>query len=157
MVFFFCELTKVWSQFFSSSEATFDHNKISKLNNKLQLKHHFLSEERKFLGRVKYAGLLNNSKFSTFMVPIIQFDFPTNCRRNIDFNFLLGVIIVPLNFENKTWAKFYGEDKLHRGRGSWKLQIHLIKFNMRISLWCRTRELGSTMRPSMVACVTMGL
>lgn len=99
---FFLRTNKSMIADFSSSEATFDHNKISKLNNKLQLKHHFLSEERKFLGRAKYAVLLNNSKFSTFTVPIIQFDFPTNCRRNIDFNFLLGVIIVPLNFENKT-------------------------------------------------------
>ena len=140
MFFFFCELTKVWSQFFSSWEATFDHNKISKLNNKLQLKHHFLSEERKFLGRAKYAGLLNNSKFSTFTVPIIQFDFPTNCCRNIDFNFLLGVIIVPLNFENKTWAKFYGEDKLHRGaaescRFIWSNLICVFSYGVELENW----------------------
>lgn len=139
-MFFFCELTKVWSQFFSSSEATFDHNKISKLHNKLQLKHHFLSEERKFLGRAKYAGLLNNSKFSTFTVPIIQFDFPTNCCRNIDFNFLLGVIIVPLNFENKTWAKFYGEDKLHRGEAEsyrfiWLNLICVFPYGVELENW----------------------
>ena len=139
-MFFFCELTKVWSQFFSSSEATFDHNKISKLHNKLQLKHHFLSEERKFLGRAKYAGLLNNSKFSTFTVSIIQFDFPTNCCRNIDFNFLLGVIIVPLNFENKTWAKFYGEDKLHRGEAEsyrfiWLNLICVFPYGVELENW----------------------
>ena len=68
---------------------------LSSTYNKLQLKHHFLSEERKLLGRAKFAGFLNNSKFSTFTVPIMQFDFPTNCCKNIVFNFLLGVIIVP--------------------------------------------------------------
>lgn len=52
---------------------------------------------------------------ATFTFPVTQFVFPAKFCTNVVFNFVLGVTIVPWEFENKTYAKFCGVEKLLYG------------------------------------------